>query len=965
MGHKMVNDFFIENGRLIKYNGDGGAVTIPEGVTEIGDEAFKECRRLKEIIIPDSVAVIGSNAFLSCRSLNELILPDSVTIIKWGAFEDCRNLKQVKLSKSLKNLQWNLFFGCSSLTEIEIPDGVETIGNHVFYACSSLTEIEIPDGVKTIGDHVFYACRSLSKVTLPESLTDIGDEVFAGCRDLEDVRFLGSEMQWKKLRKSILVNYSNAASQAVAVKPMKPDYRLDDFVYVVKGDNTAKIIDFAAPWARAPSWLWGSFLPSFQPVQNQNTKKTHIVEIPSQIEGHIVTEIGHRAFISCQNIESIRIPNSVGIIGKEAFSGCGDLKSIVIPEEVIEIQEGTFDNCKTLETVVLPSGITRIEERAFARCSGLQSINIPESVEDVAPGAFEDCDRLWNVQISEKTIEKLGPEKVRKLLITRAALVGFAKGKIRCEVMKPEIAALLRQKKYRVEMIHQAIREDDAEALGNLISVQKKLPIDELDAYISMTEKQERINVKALLLQTKNRMFSRAQQEAYDLETEEKELGFREKSLADWREFYSISSVAGQYCLNRYKQEGRNDEVLTVPGRIKGRPVKKIGPEAFMLSYKVKTVFIEDGVEEIGERAFYNCGNLSEVFVPASVRIIGDRAFDAHIKMHRFPYLFEVEKEKLVIHAAHGSFAAGYAKEHEIPLTETEIRGDDIQIPEKKEQEAWPHTETGWKKIYSWEKITESSIRLTSYKGEAENIIIPEMIGKKRVVAIGGWAFCPAMGTHSLIKERREAIRSVVIPGGIEAIERSAFSDCSNLSSVTIHEGVTRIEEKAFSGCTSLKEIIIPESVAVIEDEAFSNCKHLEIVKLPETLRMFGEHVFFNCRELWNVQISESVLELVGENNARQSFMNPTACEHFLHDELQCESIKSRIQIMLRQKKYRTDMIMRLVKKDDAEALEKLLAMQRRLHTEELSEAFHKARGLSKEKTMELLQSKIDSDTIP
>ena len=96
------------------------------------------------------------------------------------------------------------------------------------------------------------------------------------------------------------------------------------------------------------------------------------------------------------------------------------------PEEVIEIQEGTFDNCKTLETVVLPSGITRIEERAFARCSGLQSINIPESVEDVAPGAFEDCDRLWNVQISEKTIEKLGLEKVRKLLITRAALVGFA-----------------------------------------------------------------------------------------------------------------------------------------------------------------------------------------------------------------------------------------------------------------------------------------------------------------------------------------------------------------------------------------------------------------------------------------------------------------------------------------------------------------------------------------------------------
>ena len=39
-------DFVIENGVLTKYNGPGGDVTIPEGVTEIGSSAFDGCKKL-------------------------------------------------------------------------------------------------------------------------------------------------------------------------------------------------------------------------------------------------------------------------------------------------------------------------------------------------------------------------------------------------------------------------------------------------------------------------------------------------------------------------------------------------------------------------------------------------------------------------------------------------------------------------------------------------------------------------------------------------------------------------------------------------------------------------------------------------------------------------------------------------------------------------------------------------------
>ena len=41
-------------------------VNIPDGVTHIGDKAFKDCTNLSRIVIPDSVTSIGKNAFYNC-----------------------------------------------------------------------------------------------------------------------------------------------------------------------------------------------------------------------------------------------------------------------------------------------------------------------------------------------------------------------------------------------------------------------------------------------------------------------------------------------------------------------------------------------------------------------------------------------------------------------------------------------------------------------------------------------------------------------------------------------------------------------------------------------------------------------------------------------------------------------------------------------------------------------------------
>lgn len=76
------NDFVItKRGILTKYKGPGGNVVIPEGVTKIGNMAFKGCTGLQSVAIPEGVRVINWRAFSGCTSLTSVVIPESVTKI--------------------------------------------------------------------------------------------------------------------------------------------------------------------------------------------------------------------------------------------------------------------------------------------------------------------------------------------------------------------------------------------------------------------------------------------------------------------------------------------------------------------------------------------------------------------------------------------------------------------------------------------------------------------------------------------------------------------------------------------------------------------------------------------------------------------------------------------------------------------------------------------------------------------
>ena len=163
------------------------SITLPDSVTSIGDSAFKNCSSLTSITIPDRVTSIEPYAFDNCSSLTSITIPNSVTSIGASAFYNCRSLTSITIPDRVTSIESRAFTGCSSLTSITIPDSVTSIGYATFTGCSSLTSITIPDSVTSIGYATFTGCSSLTSITIPDSVTSIGESAFSNCSSLQTI----------------------------------------------------------------------------------------------------------------------------------------------------------------------------------------------------------------------------------------------------------------------------------------------------------------------------------------------------------------------------------------------------------------------------------------------------------------------------------------------------------------------------------------------------------------------------------------------------------------------------------------------------------------------------------------------------------------------------------------------------------------------------------------------------------
>lgn len=148
-------------------------------------------------------------------------------------------------------------------------------------------------------------------------------------------------------------------------------------------------------------------------------------------------------------------------------------------------------------------------------------------------------------------------------------------------------------------------------------------------------------------------------------------------------------------------------------------------------------------------------------------------------------------------------------------------------------------------------KIEGPEIMITRYKGNQNEITIPDTIDGKKVTTIGVSAFSDC-----------NSLTSITIPDSVTTIEYCAFYFCSNLTSITIPDSVTTIRMHVFWGCRSLTSITIPDSVTIIDFGTFRDCTNLTNVSIPNSVTTIRHRAFGNCTSLTNITIPDSVTNI-------------------------------------------------------------------------------------------------------
>lgn len=158
---------------LVKYQGEGGIVNIPDSIKGIAD-AFEDNLSVESVKIPQSAAFIGKNAFSGCKSLNSVVFGDGIKKIEKGAFYDCESLTEVFLPLALTEIGNNAFENCISLLTVKFSDSLKKIGNYSFSSCSSLQTVVLPNTVESVGDYAFLNFTSLNSLYSGANSTSYG-----------------------------------------------------------------------------------------------------------------------------------------------------------------------------------------------------------------------------------------------------------------------------------------------------------------------------------------------------------------------------------------------------------------------------------------------------------------------------------------------------------------------------------------------------------------------------------------------------------------------------------------------------------------------------------------------------------------------------------------------------------------------------------------------------------------------
>lgn len=316
--------------------------TVPNGVTELGDDLFHECKNLKELLLPQGLLVIGDSAIRYCSGLETLDIPQTVHTIGQCAISFCESLLELVIPKGVTRLEHDSLSGNSALTSLTLPEGITFIDNYVFDRLPQLKKIIIPSTIEQIG-HCFD--DSAKEIYFMSVIPPSGSVIFLNSN-----------------------SHHHAETRIYVPHGCGELYRaawptLTDIIVEVNGPNDNEI------------WYMTS---DGQPIDISSDMFNATISSHQYINGKgvivfskSITNIEEHAFYNQKTLTSITLPDCVTSIGSMAFAGSG-LMNFIFPESLTYIGYAALDDCP-ISTIVcdVTGNVTIGQDWDFYRFEGI------------------------------------------------------------------------------------------------------------------------------------------------------------------------------------------------------------------------------------------------------------------------------------------------------------------------------------------------------------------------------------------------------------------------------------------------------------------------------------------------------------------------------------------------------------------------------------------------------------------
>ncbi|MCM1166027.1 MAG: leucine-rich repeat domain-containing protein [Lachnospiraceae bacterium] len=210
-------------------------------VTQIARQGFSSLRNLKSITIPEGITVIGDWAFSNCESLESVKLPNSLKSLGYFAFQGCGELTTVTVGNGIENIERHAFqatpflnnqhgvrylgnwvIDCedgttavnikdgtvgiaeqaftrnyTKLEYISIPDSVKFIMHSALSSCS-VDNVKIPNGITYLDGYLLYSSKVVN-LTIPRTVTYIDPDAIGKSKQMDNIYFAGTEEEWNEI----------------------------------------------------------------------------------------------------------------------------------------------------------------------------------------------------------------------------------------------------------------------------------------------------------------------------------------------------------------------------------------------------------------------------------------------------------------------------------------------------------------------------------------------------------------------------------------------------------------------------------------------------------------------------------------------------------------------------------------------------------------------------------------------